>query len=99
MGAPSGRGGRGGSGDTTRPEKPPVGKVWTSKAIQELLKQHEQDAAKATKPSKLPRLLLSFSEETIAMLEMVDTVTLEFDTDPDMIAQYVESELEEKRKK
>ncbi len=33
------------------------------------------------------------------MLEMVDTVTLEFDTDPDMIAQYVESELEEKRKK
>ena len=52
MGAPSGRGGRGGSGDTTRPEKSPVGKVWTSKAIQELLKQHEQDAAKASKPPK-----------------------------------------------
>ena len=61
------------------------------------MKQHEQDAAKATKPSKLPRLLLHFTEETIAVLEMVET--LEFDTDPDMIAQYVESELEEKRKK
>ncbi len=95
MGAPSGRGGRGGSGDTTRPEKSPVGKVWTSKAIQELLKQHEQDAAKATKPSKLPRLLLNFTEETIAVLEMVET--LELVTDPGMIALYVESE--EKRGK
>ena len=95
MGAPSGRGGRGGSGDTTRPEKSPVGKVWTSKAIQELLKQHEQDAAKATKPSKLPRLLYNFTEETTAVFEMVET--LEFVTDPDMIALYVESE--ERRKK
>jgi hypothetical protein len=69
--------------------------VWTSKAIQELLKQHEQDAAKATKPSKLPRLLYNFTEETTAVFEMVET--LEFVTDPDMIALYVESE--ERRKK
>ena len=46
-------------------------KAWTSKAIQELLRQHEQDAAKATKPSKLPRLLTHFSEEATAVLGMV----------------------------
>ncbi len=66
------------------PEKSSVGKVWTSKAIQELLKQHEQDAAKATKPSKLPGLLFNSTEETIAVFEMVET--LELVTDPDMIA-------------
>ena len=65
-------------------------KAWTSKAIQELLRQHEQDAAKATKPSKLPRLLTHFSEEATAVLGMVET--LEFVTDLEMIAQYVASE-------
>ncbi len=58
-------------------------------------KQHEQDAAKASKPSKFPRLLFNFTSEPIAVLEMVDT--LEFVTDEDMIAQYIASE--EKRKK
>ena len=85
MGAPVGRGGRGASGDAIRQEKSPSVKAWTSKAIQELLRQHEQDAAKATKPSKLPRLLTHFSEEATAVLGMVET--LEFVTDLEMIAQ------------
>ena len=45
----------------------------------------EQDAAKATKPSKLPRLLTNFTEETLTVLGMVEA--LEFVTDPEMIAQ------------
>ena len=95
MGGPGGRGGRAGSKDAARPAKASAVKTWTSKEIQELVKKHDSEAAKATKPSKFPRILYNFTEETLAVLGMVDS--LEYVTDPELIEMYVKSE--EKRRK
>ena len=94
MGGPSGRGGRAGSKDAVRPAKSSSVKMWTSKEIQELVKKHDSEAAKATKPSKYPRLLTNFEEATLAVLGMVDS--LEYVTDPEVIEMYVKAE--ERRK-
>ncbi len=67
---------------------------WTSKETQDLVKKHDSEAAKATKPSKFPRLLLNFEEATLAVLSMVDS--LEYVTDPEVIEMYVKAE--ERRK-
>ena len=94
MGVPGGRGGRAGSKGAVRPAKASAVKTWTSKEIQELVKKHDSEAAKATKPSKFPRLLLNFTEETLAVLAMVDS--LEYVTDPELIEMYEKAE--ERRK-